>query len=40
MFKAMFNNVGLIDRIIRLSLGSLLLYLGLAVYGGQPWGLG
>jgi hypothetical protein len=40
MFKAMFNNVGLIDRIIRLSLGSLLLYLGLAVYGGSALGIG
>ena len=36
----MFNNVGTIDRILRLAVGVILLYLGLNVYDGTGLGLG
>jgi hypothetical protein len=36
----MFNNVGTIDRILRLAVGVILLYLGLNVYDGTSLGLG
>ncbi|WP_236619152.1 YgaP-like transmembrane domain [Acaryochloris sp. CCMEE 5410] len=29
----MSTNVGIVDRLLRLSLGGLLLYLGLGIYG-------
>ena len=35
----MLNNVGATDRIIRIILGSVLLYLGLAVYGSSTFGI-
>ncbi|WP_299489641.1 DUF2892 domain-containing protein [Acaryochloris sp. IP29b_bin.137] len=36
----MSTNVGIVDRLLRLSLGGLLLYLGLGVYGGTALGVG
>jgi hypothetical protein len=36
----MFNNVGTVDRILRLAAGVILLYLGLNVYGGTTLGVG
>ncbi|MDJ0649759.1 MAG: DUF2892 domain-containing protein [Xenococcaceae cyanobacterium MO_188.B19] len=36
----MFNNVGTIDRVIRLVVASVLFYVGLAVYGGSTLGIG
>lgn len=36
----MFNNVGTIDRILRLLLSSVLLYLGLFTYVGSALGIG
>lgn len=36
----MFNNVGTIDRLVRLVIAGLLLYLGLGVYGGSTLGMG
>jgi hypothetical protein len=36
----MFNNVGTIDRFIRLVLAGALLYLGLGIYGGSALGIG
>jgi hypothetical protein len=36
----MFNNVGTIDRILRLAAGVILLYLGLNVYDGSSLGVG
>ena len=35
----MFNNVGTIDRVIRLVVASVLFYVGLAVYGGSTLGI-
>ena len=35
----MLNNVGATDRIIRVILAGILLYLGLAVYGGSILGI-
>ncbi len=35
----MLNNVGAIDRIIRVILGSILLYLGLGIYGSSTLGI-
>lgn len=37
MFK---NNVGMLDRLVRFGLASVLLYLGFDVYGGSALGLG
>lgn len=36
----MFNNVGLLDRLIRVAIAGVLLYLGLAVYQGTALGVG
>jgi hypothetical protein len=36
----MFNNVGTVDRIIRLILASALAYFGLLVYSGSALGIG
>ena len=36
----MFNNVGTVDRLIRLILASALFYFGLLVYGGSTLGIG
>ncbi|MGB5636317.1 MAG: YgaP-like transmembrane domain [Waterburya sp.] len=36
----MFNNVGLVDRIIRLILASVLAYFGLLIYSGSALGIG
>ena len=36
----MFNNVGTVDRIIRILLASALAYFGLLVYGGSALGIG
>jgi hypothetical protein len=36
----MFNNVGTIDRVVRLLLGGGLLYLGLSTYAGSALGIG
>jgi hypothetical protein len=36
----MFNNVGTVDRILRLAAGVILLYLGLNVYDGTGLGMG
>ncbi|NJM65701.1 MAG: DUF2892 domain-containing protein [Acaryochloris sp. RU_4_1] len=36
----MTTNVGFLDRLLRLGLGVLLLYLGLGVYGGTALGVG
>ena len=36
----MFNNVGMLDRVIRLAFAGALLYLGLVVYGGTALGIG
>ena len=36
----MFNNVGTLDRVIRLILAGVLFYLGLNVYAGSALGLG
>lgn len=36
----MMTNVGLVDRLLRLGLGVLLLYLGLGIYGGTTLGVG
>jgi ABC-type Na+ efflux pump permease subunit len=36
----MFNNVGTIDRLIRLILASVLLFLGLYSYAGSALGIG
>ena len=36
----MFNNVGALDRVIRLILAGILLYLGLNVYAGSTLGVG
>ncbi|MGB7415654.1 MAG: DUF2892 domain-containing protein [Thermosynechococcaceae cyanobacterium] len=36
----MSTNVGLVDRLLRLSLGGLLLFLGLGIYDGTAWGTG
>jgi hypothetical protein len=36
----MFNNVGTVDRILRLAAGVILLYLGLNVYDGTGLGTG
>jgi hypothetical protein len=33
-------NLGVIDRLIRLSLASVLFYLGLSLYGGTALGIG
>jgi hypothetical protein len=35
----MFNNVGMLDRLIRFSLTGVLLYLGFGVYGGSALGI-
>jgi uncharacterized membrane protein YgdD (TMEM256/DUF423 family) len=35
----MFNNIGTVDRLIRLILASALFYLGLLVYSGSALGL-
>ncbi|MBE9168457.1 DUF2892 domain-containing protein [Pleurocapsales cyanobacterium LEGE 06147] len=35
----MFNNLGTIDRLIRLILGSVLAYFGLLVYSGSALGI-
>lgn len=34
------TNVGTLDRVIRLGLASVLLYLGLFLYGGSALGIG
>jgi hypothetical protein len=36
----MFNNIGTIDRLVRLILASTLFYLGLLVYGSSALGVG
>ena len=36
----MFNNVGTLDRVIRLILAGVLLYLGLNIYAGSALGIG
>lgn len=36
----MFNNVGTVDRIIRLLLATVLAYFGLLVYSGSALGIG
>lgn len=36
----MSNNVGTIDRFIRLGLAGVLLYLGFGIYGGSALGIG
>jgi hypothetical protein len=36
----MFNNVGTVDRIIRLLIASVSAYLGLFIYSGSSLGLG
>ncbi len=36
----MFNNVGTIDRLIRLLLASIFAYLGLIIYSGSALGIG
>lgn len=36
----MFNNVGMLDRLIRFGLAGVLLYLGFGVYGGSALGIG
>lgn len=36
----MFNNVGTVDRILRLAAGVILLYLGLNVFDGTGLGMG
>ncbi len=36
----MFNNVGTVDRLIRLVLASALFYFGLLVYSGSALGIG
>lgn len=36
----MFNNLGLVDRIIRLILASILAYFGLLIYSGSALGIG
>ncbi len=36
----MFNNVGAVDRLIRLVLASALFYFGLLVYSGSALGIG
>jgi uncharacterized membrane protein YgdD (TMEM256/DUF423 family) len=36
----MFNNVGTLDRLIRLVFAAVLLYLGLVVYAGTALGIG
>lgn len=36
----MSTNVGIVDRLLRLGLGGLLLYLGLGIYGGTSLGVG
>lgn len=35
----MFNNVGMLDRAVRLAIASLLLYLGLMTYAGSNLGI-
>lgn len=37
MMKA---NIGVLDRLIRLSVGGILFYLGVGVYGGSNLGIG
>lgn len=36
----MFNNVGKVDRLIRLLLASALAYFGLLIYSGSAFGIG
>ncbi len=36
----MFNNVGIVDRIIRILLASALAYFGLIIYSGSALGIG
>jgi hypothetical protein len=36
----MFNNLGAVDRILRLAAGAILLYLGLNVFDGTNLGVG
>lgn len=36
----MSTNIGIVDRLLRLGLGGLFLYLGLGVYGGTTLGMG
>ncbi|MEM1241656.1 MAG: DUF2892 domain-containing protein [Cyanobacteria bacterium P01_H01_bin.26] len=36
----MFNNVGIVDRLLRLLIGGVLLYLGLFTYAGSALGIG
>lgn len=36
----MFNNVGIVDRIIRILLATALAYLGLLIYSGSALGIG
>lgn len=36
----MFNNVGTVDRIIRILAATILAYLGLLIYGGSSLGIG
>ncbi|NJM68207.1 MAG: DUF2892 domain-containing protein [Acaryochloris sp. RU_4_1] len=36
----MSTNVGIVDRLLRLGLGALLLYLGLGIYSGTALGVG
>lgn len=36
----MTKNIGRVDRLLRLGLGALLLYLGLGVYSGSALGMG
>ncbi len=36
----MFNNVGKVDRLIRLLLATVLAYLGLLIYSGSALGIG
>jgi hypothetical protein len=40
MFSNLFNNVGTVDRILRLAMGVILLYLGLNVYDSTTLGIG
>jgi hypothetical protein len=35
-----FNNVGTVDRIIRILLATVLAYLGLSIYSGSALGIG
>ena len=36
----MFNNVGIVDRIIRILFATVLAYFGLLIYGGSALGIG